>query len=124
MKRITPEQVLEAYNGTGLTPGNQMWLYFRGDGTACVCALSAIAISQGKLYEYEIASDDFTRRDMAEALDLPVAYVHGFTNGFDCADYYNVYTDEVDRMNYKQGFEDGERAWRTVAQHFFGSVVK
>ena len=77
---------------------------------------------QGKLYEDEIDSD-FTSRDMAKALDLPVAYVNGFTSGFDCSVYYNTYKDEDDHMNYKQGFEDGEKAWRTVAKYFFGSVV-
>ena len=122
MNRVTPEQVLEAYKRTHLEPTNEMWFYISGDGRECGCALTAVAISQGKLYEDEIDSD-FTSRDMAEALDLPVPYINGFTSGFTCSVYYNTYKDEVDHMYYKQGFEDGEKAWRTVAKYFFGSVV-
>lgn len=81
MKRITPEQVVEAYRKTGLKPVRERWVAWSG-GECVVCGLSAVAIAAGNEAK-EIEQRTIKTRCIGEMLGLPIEYVGGFADGFD-----------------------------------------
>ena len=90
-RRITVEEVLEAYRVTGMKPvqGN----FFRSDG--CCCAIGAVAISRGTPRTSEGVCG------WAETM-LHAAYLDGFIGGFDGA-----VREESLGVEHDQGYADG-----------------
>lgn len=95
MKRITPQEVLEAFEKTGLKPMQGDYYPFAG----CACALGAIASSQGiegSLYhQFSIIYGD---------------YQDAFTDGFDGRRKPLGGLCESDELAY----QDGLAAWEAV----------
>lgn len=128
-KRIKPEQVLAAFEKTGLKPVQGQ--YFNGHiGDACACGLGAIyaadLMNKGKSVETlfdEITSDN-GGDDINELVwdffesSHSFKYQNGFVNGFDEEDP-TVMPNERRYEDYKNGFEDGKAAYQAV-KHLIG----
>jgi hypothetical protein len=105
MKRITPEEVLDAYAKTGLKPC-RVWSIDMGDGSCCaVGAMRYAAGVDGDPHEY---------------IDKSYGYQYriGFTFGFD--DYGGSVHDESEMPDWtderKMGYSDGLAAASAVFQ--------
>ena len=104
MRRITPEEVLKAYEKTGLKP--MQGDYFSKDG--CACGLGAIAKKQG-LIEYTAIGSVCCYGTSINLISVyGESYHNGFANGFD-----DLGSDDLDR-DLAQCFEDGMAAWEAV----------
>lgn len=125
MKRITPADVLRAYEATGLRPSRGVWYEVAardGDGETkwCGCGLTALALAAG-LPERELLrqSKQTQALTVLAALDgiSPGApsYAFGFYRGFD-----GLPMDGMDQESapMRDGFVDGVLAWQAVARHF------
>lgn len=123
MKRITPEQVREAFLFTGLTPKQGEFLF--NDG--CGCGLGAVytkqrmeeANEQFKNKEATISewkNGTIDERHICADLDAEYssAYRTGFAQGFDGTpcDTENYHDDFRER--YDQGYKDGQDAFEAV----------
>lgn len=98
MKRITQDQVVEAYRRTGWRPIQEAF-YGRINGQHCGCGLGVMA--------GEDLGEDIS--DYAEALGLDHDYASGFTYGFDGNTLYGA--PGTPRM---LGWQDGRAAWEAV----------
>jgi hypothetical protein len=122
MRRITPEEVLKAYEETKIIPVNKDWGYRKDDGTFCGCALTAIACQELTYLSFNSIISDL--EDGAEEVleGLSKDYILGFVEGYDglslsSEDYYR--DDEYkDYEQYMQGYEDGQACWEAVKQKY------
>jgi hypothetical protein len=104
LKRITPEEVLEAFVSQALKPERKE--YFPHDG--CACGLGAIAKKQG-LIEYSTLGNVYcngTRNNLISVYGE--SYHNGFARGFDDSG-----SDDFGEA-FAQGYEDGQAAWEAV----------
>jgi hypothetical protein len=95
MKRITPEEVLKAYEKTGLKPMRGDYYPFQG----CACALGVMAVTlklSGNLYDH--------------FQDIYGDYQDAFTDGFDGRRKPTGGLCKTDEIAYK----DGNAAWEAV----------
>jgi len=125
VKRITPAEVLRAYEATGLRPSRgvwfEVWLGTGGGETRwCGCGLTALALAAG-LPERELVrqSKHVQALTVLGALDgiatgAP-SYAFGFFRGFDGGPL-----DGMDRSieAIRDGYADGVHAWQAVAQRY------
>lgn len=96
-KRITPEEVVEAYRVTGLKPARKK-IY----GDTCRCGLGVMAAyADSPVHPYDWANDEYG-----------VPYVDGFFKGFDGWDTAGISEDWNDRE--WQGYEDGQKCATAV----------
>lgn len=102
MKRINPDQVVEAFRFTKLKPLQEE--YF-GDG--CACAFGALYIMNGGTKLDASNVDEF-----ADKLTGNNQYAWGFMMGFDGDKWMKDDRSEAFRM----GWDDGETAWRASLQ--------
>lgn len=112
MKRITPEDVVDAYIATGKYPVCRRWSSRDGKGG---CALTVVGKSRGL--------SDKPPRDVAEAfyaesLGLNGWYVAGFADGFDRTKKQRESDYIQDRQNWQAGYDDGKAARAAVTAHF------
>lgn len=124
MKRITPEQVREAFLFTKLTPRQGEFLYADG----CGCGLGAVYTKE----RMEEADEQFKNMDatLSEWKNGTIderyicarfdeeyshAYRLGFAQGFDDFLSRELEFPEGDiRNRYLEGFDDGLNAWKAV----------
>lgn len=104
MKRITPDQVIEAYQLTGWKPIQDDWID-KVNGQICGCGLAVLIGDAEKVRNFD---SDIEYR-VADELGLSVEYVTGFVQGFDGGVMLNYFTGE-----HKAGYEDGRAAWEAV----------
>ncbi len=116
MKRITVEQITNAYETTGLEPINNEFVSILEDQTACACALSALYVQQqeGEVFEHvtkliEVLYDLPDNKEpvfiLAEALGLDLKYAIGFVGGFDGGRFHNFFGE-----HRALGYADGKAA--------------
>lgn len=86
LEAITAEDVIQAYEKTGLRPSFRKW----GDGSSCGCAITA-------LMKYRSNEEDFKLflywtnaplKDLAYHLGVSLVKLRSFINGFDCGVSY------------------------------------
>jgi hypothetical protein len=104
MKRITPEEVLDAYAKTGLKPHRGVWLW-KECGKRCGCGLGAMYVANGgdppKVWSQEVI----------KTLGISIDYLNGFTCGFD-----DESPDYEPGGEEEQGYTDGLAAAAAVFQ--------
>lgn len=114
VKRITPDEVLEAYEETGLLPEQCEWAFEHEDGSRCACGLGAIysnRVEEGFETLGNTAASEF---DLIEdVLGLSRPYMYGFISGFDKTDIPFPIR-ENDREEAERGHSDGRAAWEAV----------
>jgi hypothetical protein len=98
MKRITPQEVLEAYEKTGLKP--MQGDYYPQEG--CACGMGAIATSNGYI---DTGLEPFYSKLFRK---YGTKYHDGFTHGFDGG------TVVMNNENFIKGHTDGKAAWEAV----------
>lgn len=114
--RITPTEVLTAYDKTSLKP--QQGNYFIND-FSCACGLGAVfAYSRPNYKQVDYYNENC---DVTEVVDTVYGedYRAGFVHGFDDCNYsYLSYAyqdlDSPKRARYIDGLEDGKSAWEAV----------
>ena len=112
-KRITPEEVLAAYEATGLKPVQESWTDMV-NGQRCGCGLTAVAMSKRKGLDFSdffsnLGDLDAEDRMLAHELGLPLDYVWGFAAGFDGNSPFGI-----DYADWRLGYKDGRAAWEAV----------
>jgi hypothetical protein len=100
--RITPREVLEAYQVTGLYPGTR---HYRVGDTAC--AIGALAHHKAP------ATDGYTVYVGKRTASNPSGYAAGFANAFDGWDMMSLAT-----KMYRTGYRDGQRVRRFVEARY------
>jgi hypothetical protein len=96
--RITPREVLEAYEETGLKPCEGQFL----SGNRA-CALGVLRLYADPSCKYHV---QYMRTRMPQ--QNPVSYASGFTNGFDGTGT------QRQSIGYLKGYRDGQRVRRFV----------
>lgn len=109
--RITPAEILEAYEKTGFIPKQGSWLEEIDGPNNCACGLTAMVYT----VDPTIPASYWGRRGFwlcEQYLELDRWYAEGFIDGFDSE------TDpdwEIDwDPAYLRGLEDGKAAWLAV----------
>lgn len=106
MKRITPEEVVAAYDKTGLSVARQE--YFSDKGR-CACGLGAYAAAF--LGSNPMADEGFDVSRVLSDSGFGWLYRHGFGNGFDGDNRESSLTGHSE---YQAGVKDGVAAWEAV----------
>jgi hypothetical protein len=115
MKRITPEDVVDAYIATGLYPVFKKWRTKDGGGG---CGLTAIGNLNGHCVKGGSRIDRY-----AKLLEMDRGYLYGFAAGFDAIGF-NPFNDEqasyfgFSAQHISLGVEDGRAARKAVMAHF------
>lgn len=115
MKRVTPEQVIDAYRRTGWEPVQDEW-FDKIDGKVCGCALTAMIGSENRLREIMSMPGELEELIAAE-LGLSEDYVIGFVQGFDERAFFGG--GDVARI----GWQDGKAAWEAVRQELLNDEL-
>lgn len=100
-KRITPEEVIEAYHKTGLNPIQGQ---FFGEG--CACGFGAYSVAN-------FGPEEVAKRHIALTegrRQFGFDYRWGFTDGFD-----DIRAENPEDERYAAGYEDGQAAWAAVS---------
>lgn len=113
MRRLSPDEVIDAYQKTGRTP--QRGSYRGFDGSTFACGVGAVAIAH---------------KNCADALGIFQTFVHelgygasyhdGFTNGFDGRSRELIKSEMWEFKRFVDGYEDGQAAWEAVKALFPG----
>lgn len=109
MKRLTPEQVVEAYTSAGLTPAQGA--YYR-PSLNNACGIGAVVIASGAFDGDPIHFwSTFTN-----GLGFDESYHNGFTTGFDTVWLPSEMMDLEERIQpgFADGYADGRAAWDAV----------
>lgn len=113
MNRITPEQVLKAYEQRGLKPMQDQW-YEKAGQDRCGCALTAVILSQHPeledLEEEESLNEHIDSCHGALLDSLDNDYISGFIGGFDQGKIPTINARPV----YLDGHNDGKAVWEAV----------
>lgn len=104
MRRVTVDEVIAAYNQTGLKPKQRN--YFWNDG--CACAFGVLYIANRGSIEDE--RKGYFADKYADDLTGSTDYTNGFIAGFDGDELEN---EEYDK-EFLAGFEDGTATWNAV----------
>jgi hypothetical protein len=112
MKRITPEQVVEAYETTGYKPIRMGWFIDRGDHCEA-CGLTVCSVANGNTPPRENGAliTKWTEY-LSQSLGISKWYLHGFVAGFDQCHSALVAT----HTEAGQGYRDGLAAAHAVFQ--------
>lgn len=111
MKRITPEQVVEAYKRTGWVPEQGEWVRDKPGGKRCGCALG-VMIGDGIVSLLNCNSNKSPYAVVSGALKLTPGYVDGFAQGFDGPLSRSYLSTKSEFFN--TGYTDGRDAWEAV----------
>lgn len=105
--RITPREVLEAYEATGLRPVREVFDNKAGG----VCGLTVVAAAKGEWPNGELLPEDAVMKVLERTMTHEAAdrYIDGFMYGFDKEE-----EDEDASAWERKGFRDGRRAARAV----------
>ncbi|MBI3964583.1 MAG: hypothetical protein HY329_03025 [Chloroflexi bacterium] len=105
-RRVDPEEVVAAFEKTGLTPVRKRWL---SEDQACgLCALLASRLGRDQALEVSRV-EVFHARHIARLLELKVPYVLGFIDGWDNALPWLIWS-----AAYRGGYSDGRAAAREL----------
>lgn len=127
--RIKVEDVIRAYEETGIIPIHSGWGFSTNEGQACGCALTALAASRAKdqmppeQFIKQVAKMRYGVLGFINSFipEFQSSYLEGFIDGFDGVEkrltmddvlYEGVEENEV--LNYLNGYEDGEQVWEAV----------
>lgn len=80
---LTPERVSLAYQRTGLWPISAAWAVETEEEVKCACAISAVAIDEGKLTFEQIEMSEDARDLIATTFGLGHCDVDEFSEAFD-----------------------------------------
>lgn len=117
-KRIIPEEVVEAYQRTGVLPIRNTW-GCSGYDKECACGITAVAMSKNdctfeQLVTMKLDRDEhFYEEFYQELLNVPNTYIIGFAHGFDGTE-----ASRYEDATYLKGVEDGEAAFKLVSKEF------
>lgn len=119
MKRITPDQVVEAYRTKGLAPRPYTTGMKRSDGTVMCCALGAFrgpVLSSDDVWGFFKSLDD----------EFGSEYITGFMLGFDDSFGNNGDLSAFfkDCPEEALGYEDGTAAGQAVRQAAKDGIIK
>jgi hypothetical protein len=134
MRRITPAEIIRAYESTKLQPTQRVWFDAApsrtiGETQWCGCGLTALALAAG-LPERQLLRRDVGAQALAVlaviAADVTesfvTTYAFGFYKGFDGARWEAIAVDYEDYEEglamLRDGYSDGVHAWQAVATHF------
>lgn len=128
MKRVTPDEVIEAYRATGLQPAVLDWAHFDVDGKPCGCALTALYFQKAtytenlgeKVYDLvdEIRDDEAAPYLLFEEhLGLDQHYTEGFALGFDGGHLLDT-SETQKKAGYADGAETRKRILRFDADEY------
>jgi hypothetical protein len=106
--RITPREVLEAYEETGLTPKTGSFVTDAGEA----CGIGVVAIRHVESLAYA-----FARYMRQRGVNRPVFYASGFANAFDG---HAQQIPQLTGESYKTGYRDGQRVRRFVEAKYGG----
>lgn len=118
MKRVTAEQVVKAYEQTGVTPISHSWYKTNQEGL-CTCGLTAMYLHEEKdrIGTQEQVMLNALKEESAgkwfswiieEKLGLHKSYVNGFVEGFDNGTIHD--DGNQDPEVFAAGFHDGYAA--------------
>lgn len=111
-KRITVEQVVKAFEQTGLKPRQGNYFRAEGEKVTCACGLGAIYIADHDTEETKtkpagtLTINEYFRKRYGSDYRL------GFVRGFD-GDHLNTFAIQ-NKVEYTLGFEDGVAACKAV----------
>lgn len=106
MRRITAQEVVQAYISTGLVPKQGVFSCMDNDGNDVACGLTAVALHQKRLYYGHFRSDGWHEK----VLGITEMYFNGFWRGFDTS----LTEDYGISQEWTVGFQDGLAAWKAV----------
>lgn len=107
MKRLSPDEVIDAYQKTGRIP--QRGSYRGFDGSTFACGVGAVALAQKNCAD---ALDIF--QTFVYELDYGLTYHDGFTSGFDGRIRELIKPERWEFKRFVEGYEDGQAAWEAV----------
>lgn len=112
MTRITPDQVLEAFERTGFTPSKEVWFVdIESKRADAIGILAMIKLN----HNYEGLKWSFFRigeyETLSQVLGTGLVYMRGFIRGFEGGFLSHQFYGS-DR--YKSGYNDGKAAWEAV----------
>lgn len=112
MRRITPQEVLDAYNQTKLVPVNSEWGYVATEnGMKCGCALTALGTCKTDFDEFLDNVMECECEYVADLLGYDQEYLTGFVDGFDGC-FFMGQSD-----NFRLGAKDGVAAREEVERN-------
>ncbi len=123
--RITPREVLEAYEETGFEPMFEGWFEWSKHGSRA-CGITVLAVANGvepaRLFEFACGVDDYMEKRIEYVGDY---YQSGFTVGFDGGPCPEPSGDDHPLVEgsegwIRMGWRDGKRA-RTFVKARFGN---
>lgn len=111
--RITPREVIDAYEEEGIFPVRQ--LFSNADGSR-MCPASVLALHEGLVMHGKqiLYKGFFASRFSSEPFEVAASYREGFIAGVDKPER----TDLEDHVMWRKGFRDGARAWRFAEARF------
>jgi hypothetical protein len=105
MRRISVEDVLAAYEKTGLEPAETGDAWYRGN---CACAIGALMCADERVRERGGRPYKYSRVGTpAKILRLEPVYVSGFSRGFDGNESECDAVKPENHESYCAGYEDG-----------------
>ncbi len=104
-RRISAQEVVQAYIRTGLIPKQGVFACLDNDGNDVACGLTAVALHQKGLHYGHFRTDGWHEA----VLGLTAMYFDGFWHGFDCATM-----DRGEGQEWDIGYRDGWESWRAV----------
>lgn len=129
MKRITPAEIISAYETTGLRPARKVWYDWR-ETSWCGCGLTALALVAGIDPLMLIRADvgGVALNVLAQITDITQSgtgtYAWAFYKGFDGAPFSEL-LDTTCRSDpewmhemMRSGYVDGVMCWDAVSRHF------
>jgi LSD1 subclass zinc finger protein len=116
MRRLRPEEVIKAYQKTGIMPsmGVTLGSYVSGNSSVrCACAIGVCFVAEGLQPPTDTPLLSF---EAAKALGLTQSYSQGFIDGFDDCfeDIDATMGTEADTREYKTGQKDGRLCRQAV----------
>jgi len=114
LEELTSDRIIQAYEKTKLKPVNRDW----GDGEACGCAITALAIATfpaTQVEKYRAILTQSTERDseFKRFLDLDINHI-SFINGYDDMAQMKPNTNQSSYAFY----ERGQEIRKAVIAHF------
>ena len=115
VKRIRPEQVVEAFKQTGLSLGRGQ---FFSDDRACACGLGALyAMKNGSVPEDDNALEIVDWVDQTYSMHYRLGFINGFDDSPDLSDRLSI---TYGNDHYRTGYRDGQAAYTASVQSMSG----
>lgn len=119
--RITPEEVLAAYDKTGLFPACRSWSTILQNGQAhtCGCPMTALYVAEHPDDPQDEDENGYYANRVQNWGDRKygMQYCKGFVWGVDQRHLYGRHKDHEHEL-HEQGFADGCEVWLAMLGHF------